>query len=78
MDNKWKYFIVLTLFFVSCETIFGAPICANLQTSQDSPSWEWPISTPEKQGLDAKRLAELVHSIREGREYPEFPPERPP
>jgi CubicO group peptidase (beta-lactamase class C family) len=38
--------------------------------SQEPPSWQWPVSTPEAQGLDSKRLTELVKLIREGERYP--------
>jgi CubicO group peptidase (beta-lactamase class C family) len=37
---------------------------------QESRAWEWPVSTPDKQGLDPKRLTELVDLIREGERYP--------
>jgi len=37
---------------------------------RDACSWDWPVSTPEQQGLDAARLAELVSLIREGKRYP--------
>lgn len=33
-------------------------------------AWNWPVSTPEKQGLDPVRLKELVELIREGKRYP--------
>ena len=33
---------------------------------QQRPPWEWPVSTPDEQGLDSKRLAELVELIRKG------------
>jgi CubicO group peptidase (beta-lactamase class C family)/predicted alpha/beta superfamily hydrolase len=38
--------------------------------TEKSETWEWPISTPEKQQLDPEPLAELVSLIREGRRYP--------
>ncbi len=38
--------------------------------SQSSGSWDWPISTPEKEGLDAEKLARLADLIREGIRYP--------
>ncbi len=38
--------------------------------SQEPPSWQWPVSTPEAQGLDSERLTELVKLIREGERYP--------
>jgi CubicO group peptidase (beta-lactamase class C family) len=34
--------------------------------------WEWPRSTSEQQGLDSKRLSELVELIREGQEFPDI------
>ncbi len=38
--------------------------------AEKSETWEWPLSTPEKQQLDPEPLAELVSLIREGRRYP--------
>lgn len=29
-------------------------------------SWQWPISTPEEQGVDAKKLGEIAGRIRDG------------
>jgi CubicO group peptidase (beta-lactamase class C family) len=37
---------------------------------RDARAWEWPVSTPEQQGLDSEKLAELVSLIREGKSYP--------
>ena len=37
---------------------------------REARSWEWPVSTPEPQGLNAERLADLVSLIREGKRYP--------
>jgi CubicO group peptidase (beta-lactamase class C family) len=33
---------------------------------QASPAWEWPVSTPEEQGLDPKKLADTTDFIRKG------------
>jgi CubicO group peptidase (beta-lactamase class C family) len=38
-------------------------------SGQESSTWEWPVSTPEEQGLDPQMLAELVKLIREGERY---------
>ena len=38
--------------------------------TEKSETWEWPLSTPEKQQLDPEPLAELVSLIREGNRYP--------
>jgi len=35
-------------------------------TGQKLPAWEWPVSPPEEQGLDSKKLAELADLIRKG------------
>ena len=40
--------------------------------SQTPPAWDWSISTPEEQGLDAQKLAGLVESIRKGELCPEL------
>jgi CubicO group peptidase (beta-lactamase class C family) len=37
---------------------------------QEREAWEWPVSTPAEQGLDAVRLDELVELIRRGERYP--------
>jgi CubicO group peptidase (beta-lactamase class C family) len=39
-------------------------------SGQKPSAWEWPISTLEEQGLDSKRLAELVDLIRAGERFP--------
>jgi CubicO group peptidase (beta-lactamase class C family) len=39
---------------------------------QEPPTWEWPVSKPEEQGLDSKKLAELVSLIRAGERYPKL------
>jgi CubicO group peptidase (beta-lactamase class C family) len=33
---------------------------------QEPSAWQWPVSTPEEQGLDSKRLAETVSLVRQG------------
>jgi CubicO group peptidase (beta-lactamase class C family) len=38
--------------------------------SQTSPSWIWPVSTPDEQGLDSGKLKEAVDLIRAGERYP--------
>ncbi len=45
-------------------------ICTWISPSSQSPAWEWPRSTPEAQGLDGEKLAELVELIREGERFP--------
>jgi CubicO group peptidase (beta-lactamase class C family) len=58
--------------------VIGAMIilCGEAQSRQaqspteKSETWEWPLSTPEKQQLDPEPLAELVSLIREGQRYP--------
>jgi CubicO group peptidase (beta-lactamase class C family) len=37
---------------------------------QQPEAWEWPVSTPEEQGLNPLPLNELVKLIREGEKYP--------
>jgi CubicO group peptidase (beta-lactamase class C family) len=39
---------------------------------QDPVSWQWPVSTPEEQGVDGTKLAELVDLIRQGERYPDL------
>ena len=36
---------------------------------QTPPSWDWPVSAPEEQGLDSKKLTELVGLIRAGERF---------
>ncbi len=38
---------------------------ASLAASQEPTSWQWPVSTPDDQGLDPKKLAELADLIRQ-------------
>ena len=38
--------------------------------AQGPPAWQWPLSTPEEQGLDPKVLAEVVELIRTGELLP--------
>jgi CubicO group peptidase (beta-lactamase class C family) len=33
---------------------------------QATPGWHWPVSTPEEQGLDPQKLADLAAEIRRG------------
>ncbi len=40
------------------------------QAIQDNTFWDWPLSTPEGQGLDAEKLSELADLIREGIQFP--------
>lgn len=47
-------------------------ICTFLCFSAAGSTWEWPRSTPNEQGLDSRRLAELVELIREGKEFPDL------
>jgi CubicO group peptidase (beta-lactamase class C family) len=35
-------------------------------------TWEWPRSTPNEQGIDSKRLVELVELIQDGKEFPDL------
>jgi CubicO group peptidase (beta-lactamase class C family) len=38
--------------------------------AQGPAFWQWPVSTPEEQGLDPKLLAEVVDLIRKGELLP--------
>jgi CubicO group peptidase (beta-lactamase class C family) len=62
--RRFRFFAILLAGLLG---IWGA--C--LANSQATPaSWQWPVSTPEEQGLDSKKLAELVDLIRAGERYP--------
>jgi CubicO group peptidase (beta-lactamase class C family) len=50
--------IVLGVFLAAGGTGSSCPRAA--------PAWDWPVSTPEEQGLDGKALAELTDQIRKG------------
>lgn len=39
---------------------------------QESPCWQWPVSTPEEQGLDSKKLAELTDLFRQRKLCPQL------
>jgi len=40
------------------------------RASKDSTVWDWPISTPEAQGMNPEKLAELTELIRAGERFP--------
>jgi CubicO group peptidase (beta-lactamase class C family) len=60
------YFQVFAFLLVGILGMWGA--CQAVL--QESPSWQWPVSTPEAQGLDPGKLTELVKLIKEGERYP--------
>jgi CubicO group peptidase (beta-lactamase class C family) len=41
-------------------------------SEQVSSTWQWPVSTPDEQGLDPKKLAELADLIRKGELCPQL------
>ena len=60
-------------------SVFSTPVISSEPKLNGGPdwtfpqvpsAWSWPVSTPEKQGLDPVRLGELVKLIREGARYP--------
>ncbi len=69
MRKNAAFLIILTLcFFSLCaqcspEKDLGA---LEAQAIQDNTFWDWPLSTPEEQGLDAEKLSELADLIRKG------------
>jgi CubicO group peptidase (beta-lactamase class C family) len=40
------------------------------RVSKDPKTWDWPISSPEAQGLDSEKLAELTEVICAGERFP--------
>ena len=58
-------FVIFTLILSGCVASDEHP-----QSPVESSPRDWPISTPEKHGLDSERLEELVNLIREGTVYP--------
>jgi CubicO group peptidase (beta-lactamase class C family) len=59
-----KIFVVaVSLYFVMgiFSSLFG-----------NGTTWEWPRSSPEKQGLDSDRLTQLIEIIRVGKEFPDL------
>ena len=50
----------------------GAFGSAGQTVAQAPPSWAGPISKPEEQGLDGKKLADLVDLIRQGERCPKL------
>jgi len=44
----------------------------DIVSGKASAAWEWPVSTPEAQGLDPRSLAGLATVIREGKEFPQL------
>jgi CubicO group peptidase (beta-lactamase class C family) len=66
--NQWVVLVVFILAIFLFHT--EAAEKDSSQSTDNPPAWEWPVSTPEEQGLDGARLHELVNSIREGIEFP--------
>ena len=53
-----------------CAILLAGLFCVQGATQaapQASPAWEWPVSTPGDQGLDAKKLVDLTEHVRRGR-----------
>jgi CubicO group peptidase (beta-lactamase class C family) len=52
-----------------CAILLAGLFCiqgATQAAPQASPAWEWPVSTPGDQGLDAKKLVDLTEHVRRG------------
>lgn len=62
---RWFRSIVASVSLIFFIGVFSS-LCAAVST------WEWSLSTPEKQGLDSERLTRLVEIIREGKEFPDL------
>jgi CubicO group peptidase (beta-lactamase class C family) len=58
----------VTVLLFACQLSFSAH--ATESKKAPWPTEQWVTATPESQGLDQKRLSELVDLIREGREFP--------
>jgi CubicO group peptidase (beta-lactamase class C family) len=48
----------------------GSAQGAVIKQAEVGSNWDWPVSTPEKQGLDPEPLAELVKLMGEGARFP--------
>jgi len=59
-------FTILVILTAGLLGILG-PARAVLQTS---PSWTWPVSTPDEQGFDSGKLKEALDLVRAGERYP--------
>lgn len=69
---------ILCLVMISPASVGGRPGLAVVAAEPDSmitaanigctesPPWQWPVSTPEEQGLDSVKLAELIGSLKKG------------
>ena len=55
---------------VSAKTHPVLPAGDNTVPSIPDGQWEWPRTSPEKQGLNSAKLLELVDLVREGKTYP--------
>ena len=56
---------LVTAFWLVTLGLMVVPSAGQTPT-QGPPAWDWPLSTPEEQGLDPKVLAEVVELIRTG------------
>jgi CubicO group peptidase (beta-lactamase class C family) len=63
MRRLSAFALVLACFLAAGTIVPGLP-------GGQSASWEWPVSTPEEQGLDREKLARLVSEIRKGELLP--------
>jgi CubicO group peptidase (beta-lactamase class C family) len=56
-------------FFLFMTTLLGCQVgifSSGYGKGQTRPLWQWPVSTPEEQGMDSGKLAELAGQIRKG------------
>ena len=37
---------------------------------QPPPAWDWPVSTPDREGMDPQKLTDLADAIRKGEVCP--------
>jgi len=70
--------VILTLAMISPASVDGcfgdtadpaaqsSALTASNAGGTESLPWQWPVSTPDEQGLDSIKLAELVGSIKKG------------
>ncbi len=61
-DPKSRFLPLLAILLAGLPGAWGA-----MPGGGQAPvAWQWPVSTPEKEGLDAQKLADLTGEIRQG------------
>ena len=70
LRNLRNMFVIIAIIVTIAIPHGDAKSWQSQKPTDKSETWEWPLSTPEKQQLDPKPLDRLVSLIRGGHRYP--------